>query len=152
MSTPKLKFRRCRHDIQYSILTLTSIKPTTIKELYDATGVNYRGLKAHIRMMTDVTLIEPVHPDGKLVYSPPTKRRYKVNRKTGEIIPLRVGIMPVRIGEYPYGVTEQGRELLKRMNAISEYVHGLTAFQLSIKDLPRIALKRNRFRKHRTRE
>ncbi len=149
---PKLSFRRCRHDIEYSILTLINAKPTTIKQLYDALGVGYPELRVYLRVMTDIKLIHPVHPDGELIYSPPAKRRSKVNRKTGEIVPLRVGVIPVRIGEYPYGITELGRQFLKKMNEIEELLHEIVTFELTIKDLPKIALKRNRFKKHRTRE
>jgi hypothetical protein len=80
------------------------------------------------------------------------KRRFKVDKKTGDLIPLRVGVMPIRIGDYPYGITDLGRLFLRKLDELNKLEATVRLFNLSTRDLPQIALKRNRFKGHRTRE
>jgi len=152
VSTPKHKIRSCRHDVHFSILSLTSRKPTTVKELYDNMGVSYPRIKANISFLTRSKLIEPVHTDGELIYSPPSKRRLKMDKKTGDVIPLRMCVMPIRIGDYPYVTTRLGNTFLEKMKELNNFEAAIVQFDLSTRNLPRIALQKNRFKGHRRRE
>jgi len=60
--------------------------------------------------------------------------------------------MPIRIGDYPYGIKDLGRVFLRKLNELHIIEATVRLFNLSTRDLPKITLKPNRLKGHRKHE
>jgi hypothetical protein len=139
--------RHCRHDIDYSILTLCKEKPTTIAEIYSALGINYPTIRTHVRDMTYRKWIAPVNQDG----SPPFGLREDVLKAAkGDLEALKglkTGVFSIKIGDYPYKNTPFGDAVLRKLNEIQKLDDFLRAITKSNYEGEMVLLKPNRFRK-----